>query len=244
MPIINGIEYEIEQGECWKNVASSWWHGSSPVVGNKERIVLSLGSLIKNKVVSKQLLADDIYQLPIVKKVFDTNVVIQSCPYPEYYSSDNIITKIVNFVRQFDQETPEQKGKAYTSCTAGLEGQVAHFDYLHPLLLWVRNTVWNNRHYFKGGNKATGISLGRNWINEMHRGCLGIEHKHKCPVAVFYIRIPPGGADMIFVNDNEYIPAGVKEGDLLIHDRNVAHSVSEHKSDITRICLILEFDFV
>lgn len=47
MPIINGVVYDVDEGSCWLNIASSWWHGSAPVVGNKERIVLSLGALIE-----------------------------------------------------------------------------------------------------------------------------------------------------------------------------------------------------
>jgi hypothetical protein len=242
MPIINGVEYTIEQGGCWKNLASAWWHGSSRVVGDKERIVLSLGALVKNAIVSKQLLADDMYQLPNVKKVFDTNVIIQKCPYPDFYSTEDIVSNLSAFAHQFEQEAPEQRGKAYTTCN-GTTGLIAHFDYLQPLMEWIRNAVWFNRHYLKGGSKARDITLGRNWINEMYNGCSGIEHHHHCPVAVFYVRIPENGADMIFVDGNENIPAGAMEGDLLIHDTGIRHSVSEHKNDISRICLILEFSF-
>lgn len=244
MPIINGVEYTIEQGGCWKNIASAWWHGSSSVVGDKERIVLSLGALVKNTIVSKQLLADDIYQLPTVKRVFDTNVIIQKCPYPDFYSTEDIISNLSTFAHQFEQEAPEQIGKAYTSSTGGPNGRIAHFDYLQPLLEWIRNTVWYNRHYLTGGIDANSITLGRNWINEMYKDCSGIEHDHFCPVAVFYVRVPENGADMIFVNGNENIPAGATTGDLLIHDTGIRHSVSEHKSDISRICLIVEFNFL
>jgi hypothetical protein len=244
MPIINGVEYTIEQSGCWKNIASAWWHGSSRVVGNKERIVLSLGALVKETIVSKQLLTDDIYQLPKVKNVFDTNVIIQKCPYLDFYATETIITNLLNFVQQFKIGTPEQTGKAYTSCSAREQGQIARFDYLQPLMVWIRDTVWYNRHYLKGGGNATGITLGRNWVNEMYNGCSGTEHKHNCPVAIFYVRIPENGADIVFVNNNEFIPAGAREGDLLIHDTGITHSVSEHKSDITRICLILEFNFI
>jgi hypothetical protein len=243
MPIINGVEYTVEQGGCWKNLASAWWHESSRVVGSKERIVLSLGALVKDTIVSKQLLADDVYQLPNVKPVFDTNVIIQKCPYPDFYSTEDIISNLSTFAHQFEKEAPEQSGKAYTSCTRGAKGRIAHFDYLQPLMKWIRDTVWYNRHYLNGGEYATGIALGRNWINEMHKDCFGIEHHHPCPVAVFYVRIPENGADMIFVNGNETIPAGATEGDLLIHDTGIRHSVSEHKNDISRICLIVEFNF-
>jgi len=243
MPIINGVEYTIEQGGCWKNIASAWWHGSSRVVGDKERIVLSLGALVKNTIVSKQLLADDVYQLPSVKKVFDTNVIIQKCPYPDFYSTEDIITNLSTFVHQFDHVAVSQRGKAHTSDVCGTTGRIEHFDYLQPLMGWIKNTVWFNRHYLEGGENATGIVLGRNWINEMYKGCSGIEHHHHCPVAAFYVRIPENGADMIFVDGNENIPAGAMEGDLLIHDTSIRHSVSEHKNDISRICLIVEFSF-
>lgn len=243
MPILNGVEYTIEQGGCWKNIASAWWHSSSRVVGDKERIVLSLGALVKDTIVSKQLLADDVYQLPNVKGVCDTNVIIQKCPYPDFYSTEDIILNLSTFVQKFEPKVAEQRGDAYSSVTYGPKGSIAHFDYLQPLMKWIRDTVWFNRHYLKGGAIATGITLGRNWINEMYKGCSGIEHHHSCPVAVFYIRIPENGADMIFVNGNENIPAGAKEGDLLIHDTGIMHSVSEHKNDISRICLILEFSF-
>ena len=243
MPIINGVEHVIEEGGSWKNIASAWWHGSSKVAGDKERIVLSLGALVKDTIVSKQLLTDDVYQLPNVKKVFGTNVIIKKCPYPDFYSTEDIISKLSTFAHQFEQEAPEQRGKAYTSCTFSPKGHIAHFDYLQPLMGWIRDTVWYNRHYLKGGSNATGIALGRNWVNEMYKDCSGIEHHHLCPVAVFYVRIPENGADMIFVNGNETIPAGATEGDLLIHEAGIRHSVSEHKNDISRICLIVEFNF-
>ena len=199
--------------------------------------------LVKNTIVSKQLLANDIYPLPNVKKVFDTNVIIQKCPYLDFYSTENIVSNLSTFAHQFEEKATEQRGKAYTSCNNDPTGFIAHFDYLQPLMEWVRNTVWFNRHYLKGGAEANGITLGRNWINEMYKGCSGIEHHHDCPVAVFYVRIPKNGSDMIFVNGNENIPAEVTEGDLLIHDTGIRHSVSEHKNDISRICLIIEFNF-
>lgn len=46
MPIIDSVEYPIAEGECWINFASTKIHSSSAVGGTKERIVLSLGSLV------------------------------------------------------------------------------------------------------------------------------------------------------------------------------------------------------
>ena len=46
MPIINNIQYDIEEDESWINLASEWKHSSTPVIGSKERIVLSLGKFV------------------------------------------------------------------------------------------------------------------------------------------------------------------------------------------------------
>jgi hypothetical protein len=50
-PIINGKEYWIDEGECWMNYASEWKHGSTPVYGSRERIVLSLGACVPENIV-------------------------------------------------------------------------------------------------------------------------------------------------------------------------------------------------
>jgi len=50
-PIINGKEYWIDEGECWMNYASEWRHGSTPVHGSRERIVLSLGACVPENIV-------------------------------------------------------------------------------------------------------------------------------------------------------------------------------------------------
>jgi hypothetical protein len=49
MPVIDGITYTVEQGQCWINLASEWKHGSTPVVGSTPRIVLSLGRYVDRK---------------------------------------------------------------------------------------------------------------------------------------------------------------------------------------------------
>lgn len=50
MPIIENVVYDIAEGGCWLNMASYWNHGSTPVAGSRERIVLSLGALIEESV--------------------------------------------------------------------------------------------------------------------------------------------------------------------------------------------------
>jgi hypothetical protein len=45
-PIIDGVIYPMEEGQGWINLASEWLHGSTPVIGTKPRVVLSLGAYV------------------------------------------------------------------------------------------------------------------------------------------------------------------------------------------------------
>lgn len=45
-PVIEGQEYTVVEDQCWLNLASEWQHQSTPVQGEKPRIVLSLGSYV------------------------------------------------------------------------------------------------------------------------------------------------------------------------------------------------------
>ena len=47
VPMIKGENLNIEENESWLLLASEWRHNSTPVVGDKPRIVLSLGALVE-----------------------------------------------------------------------------------------------------------------------------------------------------------------------------------------------------
>ena len=54
MPIINGNVYEMQEDDCWINLASRWKHSSTKVIGKKDRIVLSLGALVGENIIMEK----------------------------------------------------------------------------------------------------------------------------------------------------------------------------------------------
>lgn len=57
LPIVNNVKLDdIEEGGCWLNIANIWTHSSTPVVGDKDRIVLSLGALVPVKIIEERFL--------------------------------------------------------------------------------------------------------------------------------------------------------------------------------------------
>jgi hypothetical protein len=54
-PIINGKEYWIDEDICWMNYASEWQHGSTPVSGDRARVVLSMGACVPENIVREKI---------------------------------------------------------------------------------------------------------------------------------------------------------------------------------------------
>jgi hypothetical protein len=48
-PVIENKEYNIMEDNAWFNLASKWVHSSTPVVGDKARVVLSLGAFVSSE---------------------------------------------------------------------------------------------------------------------------------------------------------------------------------------------------
>jgi len=181
--------------------------------------------------------------MAITRQIFGCPVVVAHCEQKELYADH--VTVLEKLIQQpeFNGVVPEQQGAARSTVMNLKAGQIAHLPEFQPLMQWIYNTVWQHRSVF-GQDKATHLNLGRNWVNEMYRGCKGILHQHFTHVCVFYVRVPDNAADMQFIQDDDTIAAGCQQGDLLIHPPLLWHSVSEHCSDTSRICLVIEFDFV
>jgi hypothetical protein len=98
---------------------------------------------------------------------------------------------------------------------------------------------------------ATDASLTVHWVNIMYKGSGVVIHDHlsdtddnsKKVVAILYLQAPENSAKLVTVTDNIETPIEVATGDFLIHDVEMLHYVSEHKSDIPRICIATEFLF-
>ena len=50
-PLIEDQEIHIEEDCAWLNLASRWQHSSTPVMGNKPRIVISYGAFVSEEII-------------------------------------------------------------------------------------------------------------------------------------------------------------------------------------------------
>ena len=180
-----------------------------------------------------------------IRQIFGHTVIVEHCDQPNLYRDPRVLRRLNQLIKSpvFDGVVPEQEGLARSTVINLAQGQIAHLPELEPLMQWIMNTVWQHRAAL-GKPNARYMNLGRNWMNEMYKGCKGVLHQHFTNVCVFYVQVPDQGADMQFVNAGQVESANALEGDLLIHEPLVWHSVSEHRNEIPRICLVIEFEFV
>lgn len=140
----------------------------------------------------------------------------------------------------------EQVGNALTTC--GMNSDIIMtMPGIQNLIQWIANNLILNANIFTS-EEVKGVNFTRAWMNKMFRGCSGEKHFHQPvsngTVSIFYFNVPENGSKFVIHHENEDEEVEVKTGDLIIHDSQLIHSVTEHKSDIPRICFIFESNYV
>ena len=168
-----------------------------------------------------------------------------------------VAKKICN---EYDFKPEEQVGDVITSCIiSDIPQHVFNVDRFDNLYEWICNKLMSVSSSF-GIENPKEVKISRAWANKMYKGSSGLCHNHisnkeYSGVAIFYVSVPEGSSDIVFVDGgvnntplSEY-PEDVKEyvklkdGDLLIHESDSPHAVTEHKSDDPRMCIVLDFCF-
>jgi hypothetical protein len=141
---------------------------------------------------------------------------------------------------------PEANGLAYSA-------QIKNLDGFQNLLDFLSDPLYTHLKDFDSTNM-----IARSWANRMHNESFGSLHKHGTEVKVFilYYNVPDNSSDLVLVHPKhqlsniknpEQIPMQdkkhiqVTEGMCILHDGDILHGVSTHKSEFTRDAIIIEF---
>jgi hypothetical protein len=177
------------------------------------------------------------------------------------------IEEIFNFIKskypkQISNTSESHGGKSESS--VGCKISIENIPSLQPLMVWVGAQIMNAAPYITNFNPSSFVYT-RTWVNKMYKGCSGRAHSHgqtkfdNRGVAIFYLQVPKNSSDLVFLkgsndkfklvedyfNENqEIIYANIREGELLFHDNGIMHAITEHKSDIPRICLVFDFMYI
>ncbi len=174
--------------------------------------------------------------------------------------------KLVEFLEDFEEKQPpcaESFGHSITTCSD--DSILLELDYKSYIIEWFYRVIVK---YCKNINIfPKKIFIKRLWCNRVYSGCSVNPHNHfsnyecqineKDLVIILYYNVDDEcKSNMIFVDSDEildsideysenektYIP--LQNGLSIIHSSDVIHSVSEHKSNIPRICFVFDIKLV
>ena len=191
-----------------------------------------------------------------IEKVFDTHIVRTKCETVEWYKNLTALTSLERLFKHHSKDAPEIVGEIKTTLSSPIPIQM--LPGLENLMVWVEQQIMNAAPYFVDF-KPSGFKfdLKRTWANKMFLGSSVAPHTHDVipgtnnrntdntrGVAIFYLQLPEHSSDLMFMQEEDIMYANAKEGELIFHSKDILHSVTEHKSNIPRICLVFEFTYL
>lgn len=191
-----------------------------------------------------------------VKNVFGTYVVKVQCENSEWYKNTAAVTNLDRLFKQYNKSAVEVVGDIKTTINCPVPAHM--IPGLESLVSWVEQQVMLAAPYFVDFTPAGfEFDLHRTWANKMFKGSSVLPHTHDVipgttdrytnssrGVAIFYQQLPVDSSDLVFIQDGEKIYGNVSEGELVFHSKDILHAVTEHQSDIPRICLVFEFVYL
>ena len=115
---------------------------------------------------------------------------------------------------------------------------------------WIVHKLLSLKEDF-GASETQTIEITRIWSNKMLQGSRGLIHEHSSGYpyscnCIFYVTVPENSASYV-LHDNEgniTESISVKTGDLIIHDSELKHSITEHNSAEPRRAIIMDYRYV
>jgi hypothetical protein len=183
-----------------------------------------------------------------IEKAFGNNFKRVNCPTSEFYKNQeltNSLDRVFSLpeVKKFDFSRDSQEGTGLTFSDHPYLS-LANLPGAHDLVSWVSTQLGN-------------VKFVRSWANRIFQGCQGRIHNHlgygKVDiVGIFYADVPTTGAELIIVNGGEtgkthldYNEQALyriqpQQGELIIHDPSIFHTVGKHTENMTRTVFVFD----
>lgn len=190
-----------------------------------------------------------------IEKVFGHDIIRIKCPNTEFYKNKELTSSLDRIfdlpeIKKFNYSRENQNGNGLTFSDHPYL-RLTNLPGAQRLAGWVANMMLDA--HPDGG----GIDFIRSWSNRIFQGCSGRVHNHLGYghvdiVGIFYVDVPTTGAELVFVKNGEkgkthldYDPADLyyitpNQGELILHDPGLYHTVAEHTEDITRTVFVFD----
>jgi hypothetical protein len=186
--------------------------------------------------------------------IFEHAISRIQCPDVELYKNaelTNSVNCVFNLpeVTKFNGSQGSQDGNGLSFVNHPYLS-LEHLPGAGPLMKWVAEQMIANTEH-------TGITFVRSWANRIFKNCKGMLHNHLGYghvdiTGILYVDVPDHGAELIFVRDGEtgkshldYAPKDRYyiqpiQGELILHDSAVFHTVGQHVVDMTRTVFVFD----
>lgn len=173
---------------------------------------------------------------------------------------EEILHNLINSTEISNDHSFVRGGKA---CTANLMSLIDDKNHKHidDLLSTLRNIGIKYAYVYK--QKVIDLKTHSITINLSHYGSEVCTHQDKrigenqrSLRMLFYPKMPFAGGRLVFMHENktgewvtdqkekDLVQFHVEEGDIILFDNYIPHAVGPHLSDLSRISIHVEFDFV
>lgn len=204
----------------------------------------------------------------MIQMIFGSPVVIVKIDNHKEVFPDDLRNEIIDYLIA-NEETCKVRDVSGTNYVYGCLGtdteSAASFDrqeQITKLTNVLRMIGLQYSHLFTD-EKVTDLKLSATTVNLNFQGFVGINHKdsiddkvEKSLSILFYPKIPANSANLVFIHnskegdytnvysDSDMVKLVLEEGNVVIFDNEILHSVDTHKSEDTRMSIHNEFSFI
>jgi hypothetical protein len=190
----------------------------------------------------------------IVENIFGHKIYRIQCTDSNLYRNAELTASVDRVfdlpeIKKFNGNRGSQNGNGLTFVDHPYLS-LEHLPGSKPLMDWVARQIIAN-------TDRTGITFVRSWANRIFKDCTGILHNHHGYghvdiTGILYVDVPDHGAELIFVKGGEigkshldYAPEDryylqPKQGELILHDSTIFHTVGQHVVDMTRTVFVFD----
>lgn len=196
----------------------------------------------------------------MIQTIFGSPVVIINSDNKDLFPEElhnEIVEHLLRPENKFVDHPYARGGKI---CTTDLNSTIMEkIDRVGNLLDFLKQTGLKYAYLYSNKN-VKDLKFDNMWINLTFQGCEIKNHydryndyTDKNLIILFYPKAPSNGSNLVFIHDSHYgdwsseqsekdlVKIRITDGDIVIMDNHILHSVDAHKMPEPRMCIATEF---
>lgn len=194
-----------------------------------------------------------------IEQTFGRTIVRIQCSDPELYKNKELVDSVnrvfdLDEIKNFKYDGHSQVGQGLSFCQHPYLF-LNHLPGAGPLTDWITKSFLSAQSHL--GKTGSTVEYKRAWGNRIFKDCEGRSHTHQGPikldaVGIFYTQVPENSSDLVilkhgpdgkihsdFIDEEKYF-ISPKEGELIIHDPFVPHTITKHNNTVPRSCFVYD----